>query len=714
MPKSVPQLLRKSLSSLLFHLPVIVLGMFLAAWFTFPAITQLRTHFIGDGGDNYQYAGFQYLVATNIDSGKWPYAALQSWYYPNGFEFARGYDSVLSTLGGGLLVLLTRDLAYSYNLSILFSFLFNFLAAYALYWNLSRSRMWASVGAVLFGFSFYALARAGGHANLLLIGGFPLFLLSLLQLLRKQEWRAVLLLGLASILLVFSSLQYALMAVASLLIGIPLVALVYPEAMGAVLFKKIPAAFLQLAVVGLFVCVVAAPFVWPFIHAYQAQDFYQRGEFDFSPRMVDLLLPNPYFPVPLSSLLPVVPGTVGIEQTIALGPVFFVLIVFLLWRFRRQHVVGLAGLVLTVFGILALGTRNPETGIILPYHLLSSVFPFSAIPEAGRFVVVMNVVGGALIASYGKKIFRGRAARVSLGMFVLVLLILERSSWGKFFQLPVPSLGLAQAVQAQPGAAVLELPLFEQRQSVSPVYFHKATLTGEPHWLAHTPQAMAFLQGNPALAGLTCFDRTHLTGTVPGQGLSISTEERAAFFKYLKTAGVQTVVIRRDGTLYWDMCRETLARIDQLFPQYLTAEITAQGAQSETQMFWSGEAFTGGLYFPSSGALTIHGFSYMPYDEQPELRIDGQQVSAEQWSYEVSTHESGERMVFVRTGAAGERHQVSAGATLETTIAKTPQHRGVLTLWYTYEPVGAEELQLQDGVVTKVYEESAVEVWRIE
>src|SRR4051812_18134319 len=75
----------------------------LTLFYLSPAILQLRTSVIGDGGDNYQFLGFQYLANRLIASGDFALGWTNYWRYPVGIDFQRSADSMLFVvLGLGL------------------------------------------------------------------------------------------------------------------------------------------------------------------------------------------------------------------------------------------------------------------------------------------------------------------------------------------------------------------------------------------------------------------------------------------------------------------------------------------------------------------------------------------------------------------------------------------------------------------------------------
>src|SRR5262245_56785645 len=65
-----------------------------------PALPFLTTRVIGDGGDAYQFVGFQYVAQRLIAAGEFPFGWTDFWRYPHGIRFQNTYDSSLLVLIG--------------------------------------------------------------------------------------------------------------------------------------------------------------------------------------------------------------------------------------------------------------------------------------------------------------------------------------------------------------------------------------------------------------------------------------------------------------------------------------------------------------------------------------------------------------------------------------------------------------------------------------
>src|SRR5262245_50344587 len=117
---------RGKLSSLLCVLCVSVV---VIAWFA-PVFPVMDSKIVGDGGDNYQFLGFQFLAEQLFKAGGFPFGWTTYWRYPAGIHFQSATDSTLLTLAGLGLYPLFRNPVVVYNSSILLLLLLNVALSY--------------------------------------------------------------------------------------------------------------------------------------------------------------------------------------------------------------------------------------------------------------------------------------------------------------------------------------------------------------------------------------------------------------------------------------------------------------------------------------------------------------------------------------------------------------------------------------------------------
>jgi hypothetical protein len=164
---------------------VILFSALITILFTWPGILSLSSRYIGDGYDNYEYASYQSLAAQRITSGQFPFGFTNFWRYPVGFDFGRGFDSYL-TVSTGAFLKLFLGMPLSYNLTIYVLLILNGLFSYIFFRYLTGSKSLGLIGAIIYGFSFYALARGSSHPNLMFEGGIPLLFLAVIRLMKKE------------------------------------------------------------------------------------------------------------------------------------------------------------------------------------------------------------------------------------------------------------------------------------------------------------------------------------------------------------------------------------------------------------------------------------------------------------------------------------------------------------------------------------------------
>lgn len=680
---------------------------------TFPAILHMNTYFIGDGADNYQFAGFQFLVADNLSQGKWPLADNNHWYYPNGFALSRGFDSVFFSVGGGLLLWLTGQPVLTYNLSIFLALIFNFMATYLLLRQLKLKSPFNLIGATIFGFSFYALARGAGHANLILVGGFPLLVAAILRLKESGSKQNFAFLALAVIILGLSSAQYLALALISGLLLLPALLIFYfkeSKQFFQNLFKE-PQKIL-LTVLG--VIIILGPFLWPLFSAYLKQDYQARDpQADYSPMAIDLVIANPFTGV-MSSKLAQATQTKHIEHVVYLGLIEMLLLVFylpgLFFKHKRLRFTLTALLLSLVF---ALGTKNPETEIFLPYHYLRDFFPFSVVPEAGRFIIISYLLLATSIAFIlQRKFFPLNEERKLILATIIFLLVVERFNFAGYFQVQAPTRTLGEAVQNTPAKAVLDLPILSNQQAnVLPAFYGKSTVFNQGHWLSHTKETREFV----AQSGLHQFIcQPHLYFKDQSE-----LSEKPSFetmLDNLTAINATTIVLHRDHKLDWPECAKVLEIVSREFPRLMTA-IPSQGENSEAHLRWSSTPLQSGFFFPKKGKVKIFGLEYAPAESAKlEITLDGQAFDLSKYKEKVFPRPiEGFTLNLDALDKNSGSFEVQAGSILSIKSPLVPVEQGFLTIWYHYQvdPRSSEQATLKQGRLERVYFDETSEVYTI-
>lgn len=691
----------------------LLFAVLLAITLTFPAILHMNTYFIGDGADNYQFAGFQFLVADNLSQGKWPLADNNHWYYPNGFALSRGFDSVLFSVGGGFLLWLTGQPVLTYNLSIFFALIFNFMATYLLLKQLKIKSPFNLIGATIFGFSFYTLARGAGHANLILVGGFPLLLTAILRLKESNSKQNFAFLALAVIILGFSSAQYLALALIAGLLTLPAWLIFYFKE-SRQFFSNLFQAPQKLLLTLLGVAIALGPFLWPLFSAYLKQDYQARDpQADYSPMAVDLVIANP-FTGTLSSKLAQPDQTKHIEHVIYLGLVEMLLLVFylpsLFFKHKRLRFTLTALLLSLVF---ALGTKNPETGLFLPYHYLRDFFPFSVVPEAGRFIIISYLLLATSVAFILQtKFFPLNEERKLILATIVFLLVAERFNFAGYFQVKAPAPALTQAVQNTKATAVLDLPILSNQQAnILPAFYDKNSVFNQGHWLSHTKKTREFVASS-GLHQFVC--QPHLY--FKDQSELSEKQSFEVMLDNLLAIDATTIVLHRDHKLDWPECASVLELISKEFPRLMTA-IPSAGENSEAHLRWSSTPLQSGLFFPKKGKVKIFGLEYAPAESgKLEITLDGQSFDLSKYREKVFPRPiEGFTLNLDALDKNSESFEVQAGSILSVKSPLVPVEQGFLTIWYHYQvdPRSDEQATLKQGRLERVYFDETSEVYTI-
>lgn len=204
--------------------------LFFTPLFTYPAVFHLSDKIIGDGGDSHQFLGFQYIAKMQFEQGVFPFGWTNYWRYPVGFNFSIGYDSTLFLLTGIIFYKIFENPVVVYNLSILTLLFLNGILSYPLFKKISGNESLGILGSLIYGFSFYSIARMGRHPNLVLTGCFPFFVYSLIILRERRGDKKSFAIFTFSVILVFLvSAQYLLILIGAIILSLPIFIIFYKD-----------------------------------------------------------------------------------------------------------------------------------------------------------------------------------------------------------------------------------------------------------------------------------------------------------------------------------------------------------------------------------------------------------------------------------------------------------------------------------------------------
>jgi len=561
---------------------------------TWPSAIHLKSNLIGDGGDNYQYFGFQHIFKTSLLAGQYPFQHQTVYRYPFGFDFGLGYDGLFSIITGSLFSL-ALDPVISYNLTVWLIFVTNCVTAYLLGFRLSRSRLIGIFSGISWGFNFYNLARGGSHLNLQLTAGFPLLILGLMQLKKKINTRSQFLFWFSLILLSLGSLQYLFLALIIICIYLLYLLAVPPRTQ-----KTIRTSIPHMIIGFLSFSLVFYALYFPYIHNLikgrlvleNRQETYQK----FSVSPIDLIIPNPYLHTWFSTYLPQLTPS-SIESSIFLGYVEPIMVMFFIWSKApwRQKLFWLSLGAIFLFPTVNLG-----------YHRLFPLLFFRAIPEPSRFVILVQLstlmMSTLLLAGIRhQKYFR-------VITLILILAVLTEKVSFNYYQVPSPLDPYQSVISEQPGKAVLQLPLdqYDQLRNASAAYHRKNIVDGYLHWSANEPKTLQFIE-SAALDRFLC---------VSDRSLPLSATEHSPLnselIRLLKKYQILTILIKNDGRIYHGDCLYAHDAIQSLLPPTFVAQDTDGRVINKLTITSQAPRLSQQIYFDRPGALNLAGFLISP------------------------------------------------------------------------------------------------------
>jgi len=467
---------------------------FFALLFTYPAVFHLQDKIIGDGGDNYQFLAFQYIAKLQFEKGQFPFGWTDFWRYPVGFDFGNSYDSTLLMLAGIVGYQFTENPVIVYNLSVLLFLFLDAFFSYLFFEKITNNRVLAVIGALMYGFSFYNIARMGGHPNLILSGVFPFLLYALLTLYqRNADVKSYLLLGLSAVLLFMVSLQYVLIAMGAALFFIPLVFIFY---------RDITVSFVKLFLFTwkrFFTTTTIVALIFIYFNAAKVQatvtgSLILPGLKILSAPAINFFFPNRYLYTLSESFINT--STKWIDNAVFLGYLEMVLfILYLLSSYGKRRLKGFLFLSVTVFFIVAVGDQGSQV-YGLPYTYLFRFLPFRGIIEPARFYTVLNLALVTGVVLYLQKFYKEKS-KIGI-LLVAAFLVFERIPTKFYLSSTQADKPFYPVVAKSDTQGVLDLPLFHEWYNghlydLYSVYYKKPIVNGYIHWSGNTSDAMYFI-----------------------------------------------------------------------------------------------------------------------------------------------------------------------------------------------------------------------------
>ncbi len=182
----------------------------LTIFFTWPVILHLSTSIYGYSGDSFGFIYYLWwwkdrvLNHLSLDFNPLVMA-------PFGTVIAPETGNIVFYWPAKVLTLLVNEVA-AYNLNLLFSFVFSALTAYLLFFEISKNRLSAAVFSLIFAFSPYHFWKAYNHLDLAMIQYIPLYLWSLVRIVKNPNFKTGLTGGASLALLLLLNFYYGYFA----------------------------------------------------------------------------------------------------------------------------------------------------------------------------------------------------------------------------------------------------------------------------------------------------------------------------------------------------------------------------------------------------------------------------------------------------------------------------------------------------------------------
>lgn len=168
-----------------FEILVVILAFILPVLFISPDLLSSSKIF-GPGGDAYWYLWIFKAFKSSIDSGVfWP-RHLTNIFYPIGFDFSAGYESVLIYYSSVIFQFFT-NITQTYNLLIYSGFVLNILGGYFLIKRVTNDKLIALTFGIALAFAPQVIGRTNGHLPLIWIWPILFYLNFLIRFLRSPK-----------------------------------------------------------------------------------------------------------------------------------------------------------------------------------------------------------------------------------------------------------------------------------------------------------------------------------------------------------------------------------------------------------------------------------------------------------------------------------------------------------------------------------------------
>ena len=663
-----------------------------------PAVPNLNSSFIGDGGDNYEYASYMMLFKKNFIENLNPFAHTDFWRYPVGFDFARSFDSHLSVIiGGTLFFFLSAPLAY--NLTILILATLNGIFSFIYFRYLTRSTLIGLLGMLIYGFSFFVLAKSFSHLNLMFIGSIPLLAYSVLRIVREKEIKKYesFLFFFALSLLILGSKQYFLLALFFLLTYGVITYFFYPQVIKSIL-EKIKESYKLISISFVIFLVFIAIVFSSYIFAVFKGEIYTSGReialFKSTPSIYDFFLPNKYLNL-ISGFIKN-PSNISIESAVFVGWIELILFItfFLVRGIHKRFKFFILILFLIPF-LLALGYGEQNSFPILPFRFIKDIFIFQIFAEPGRFFVIFYLVMTSAICLLLMPLKKYKNLFILLISFLIFLMLLERTPY-KINMVSSLNDPYTQIVKTQNTKAVLDIPVnpYYPKYNVLSFYYEKPIVNGYFHWSSDGPKEKEYLESASLIENYMCDLNKNLL-----------TKNNTNSLKELKNAGISTIVIHKDDKFYHTVCKDVRINLNNMIENVTQIEDTQAQNQINSDLTEGYPKFS--LYFPKGGKFNLDGV-YIAPDSKANfyIKLNGNSLPGD-----YSWNPIGDKFGMELTPKQSLEIDIDKGSTL-TFYSDDFVNKTFYSIWYRFKNTSLDSIPY-NAPIEYIYQSENVDILNI-
>lgn len=518
----------------------------LAIAYTYPLVFSLNSKVIGDGGDNIEYFSYCQIVKQKLLNFELPFSHTTTFRFPNGFSLSDGSDGKLLSLGCGLLSFFVSPFT-AFNISILLIIIINLFISHKYFFAICHSNLNALIGSIIFGSSYYVLAKGAGHFNIMQIYGIPLIALSTYYFIEGKNSahynKSVIYIFTGISLLQLGSIQSLLFGFTAVLVLGLVFVLHYPQ--------KVIQKLQELWKIRLIILFALCSFLFIFLffqkdalNRFFSQDFnIEKVTTSRYTQFSSLIFQNSayitHFGKHINNLFSykTVPS---IENALSVGLIELTLFLIAIFITKNTQFKKYILVCTSVFFLLMLGSYKGEY-FFTPGYYLKDFFPIKYIEETERFFPYFYIFFTSLIVIFLSQIKKSIIHSYFYST-ILILLLAERVTGSYFlvepYQVDRETVEIVSTTQA---LGVMDVPILSYgifratEYNTLPQQYNKPIVGGYFHWYGQTKRTQAVVESELANQ-FSCREKSFCSRP----------EYVVDSFNKLASLGITTIVIHRD------------------------------------------------------------------------------------------------------------------------------------------------------------------------